>query len=376
MSATRLAQLKETIFTTIAKKANDQKALNLGQGFPNFEGPEWLIEEVRKALGENKNQYAPSPGVLELREALALTFKDFYQLSYCPQTEITVTNGATEALFSSILGHINPGDEVIVFEPFYDSYVSSIRLAGGIPIPVTLKAPDFKFNPGDFSEKLSDKTKMVIINTPHNPSGAMWEKEDFDLFAKEIDGKDIKILSDEVYEFLTYEQKHIPTASHPELKDRTLTISSAGKTFGLTGWKIGWAAGPLALTDPLRMVHQYNSFSVATPLQYAVARGLSRLKTYIPEFQALYKKKRDTLHQGLDELGMNPIMPRGSYFILCQLDENQKDIEECERLLKECNVATIPCSPFYLESKEGEKLLRFCFAKTDDLLQEAITALK
>ena len=368
---------KESIFATMSHLANQHQAINLSQGFPDFDGPSWLIQEHKKALDlghQGKNQYAPSPGVLSLRQSVSENYRKFYQLEFSPETEITVTNGATEAIFISALALLNPGDEVVVLEPFYDSYVASIEMAGAVAIPVTLHAPQFELNWQELEAALGSKTKASYLNSPPNPSGKVFTKEELVRIGNLAKKYDSYIISDEVYEFLTFEDAvHIPIASLEDFGERTITISSTGKTFGLTGWKIGWACAPPALSHALRMVHQFNVFSVSHPAQVAMACALKRIDSYLPEFRSTYSKKRELFIEGLRNCNFNPLAPAGTYFVMCPIpDQGTTDIEYCKKLITEKKVAAIPPSAFYLKAKDGERYLRFCFAKKDETLMAAL----
>lgn len=363
---------QESIFTTMTKLALEHKAINLSQGFPDFDGPRWVIDLAAKALTENKNQYAPSMGILPLREAIAHNYKRFYNLDVNPLSEVVVTNGATEAIFCTCMGLLNPGDEVIVLEPFYDSYLASIKLAGAKVVPVTLKAPDFTFDIAELEAAITPKTKLLIVNNPHNPTGKIFKKEEIETIGKLACENDFYLLSDEVYEFLTFETKHVPTACYANLKERTITISSTGKTFGLTGWKIGWVTGAPELIKAIHNVHQFTTFCVAQPLQVAMADALMKMDDYLVEFKADYLKKRDFLVKGLKECGFNVLNPAGTYFAMAILPEGENDVDYCKKLILEKKVATIPTSAFYLKSDEGSRMIRFCFAKKDETLSDAL----
>ncbi|TNF26267.1 MAG: aminotransferase class I/II-fold pyridoxal phosphate-dependent enzyme [Deltaproteobacteria bacterium] len=369
---------KESIFATLSKKARKNEAINLGQGFPDFDGPAWIIDLAKKALDKGEqhvNQYAPFEGVMPLREAISKNYQKYYNLDYDPQTEITVVNGATEAIFSTILAIVNPGDEVIIFEPFYDSYLASIKLAGGIPVPVTLKTREFNWDLNELKEAFSSKTKLVILNSPHNPTGKIFSTNEVEELGTLLKKHDAYLMSDEVYEFLVFgENKHIPPATHAGLKERTITISSIGKTFGLTGWKIGWTCAPKHLTHAIRMVHQFNTFSVNQPIQHAVAEALEKMDDYLPEFRALYQKKRDYFLEGMKKCGYDPIEPQGTYFVMVPIETHTtlEDVGYCMELIETRKVASIPPSAFYIKGDEGKKYLRFCFAKKDETLQSAL----
>lgn len=369
---TKVEQFKESIFSTMTKLAQENKAINLSQGFPDFDGPKWVIDLATQALNNNKNQYAPSMGILPLREAIANNYKKIYQMPVNPLTEVVVTNGATEAIFCTCLALLNPGDEVVVLEPFYDSYIASIELTGARIVPVTLHAPNFNFDFSELKNAIGPKTKLLILNNPHNPTGKVFTDEEIDIIGKLAIEHDFYILSDEVYEFLNFVRPHRPTASYAGLSTRTITISSTGKTFGLTGWKIGWAIGPEYIIKAIHNVHQFSTFCVAHPLQVAMAEAISNMEDYLKEFKHEYRRKKDILVSGLKECGFNIIEPQGTYFVMAQLPAGENDVDYCKRLITEKKVATIPTSAFYLKSEDGKKMIRFCFAKKDETLESAI----
>jgi aspartate/methionine/tyrosine aminotransferase len=371
-----VTRFKESIFSTMTRLALENKAINLSQGFPDFDGPKWVRDLAAKAIAEGKNQYAPSMGLLSLREAISRNYSRFYGLTYDPLTEVVVTNGATEAIFATCMALLNPGDEVVILEPFYDSYLASIEMAGATAVPVTLKAPNFTFDKSELLAAITEKTKLLIINNPHNPTGKVFSTEEINFIGNLATVHGFYLLSDEVYEFLTYDVAHIPTATYGALKNRTITISSTGKTFGLTGWKVGWAAGPADLIKLIHNVHQFTSFCVAHPLQAAMAEALNNMDEYLKEFKADYTKKKNLLVKGLKEAGFDILEPKGTYFVIAQLSEEKNDIDFCKQLIIEKKVATIPTSAFYLKSKEGEKMIRFCFAKTDETLNSALKNLR
>lgn len=374
-TARRVAHFKDSIFGTMSRLAREHQAVNLGQGFPDFDGPEWIKKIAQDKIQQGHGQYAPFMGSASLREAVSSYYQRFYKLSYHPETEISITVGATEGLFSTILGTVDSGDEVIVLEPFYDSYVASIEMAGGKAVPVTMHAPNFSVVRSELEAAITSKTKLLIVNNPHNPSGKVWEQDELRMIAEVAVKHDLLVISDEVYEFLLFDgAKHFPLARFPGMWERTFTISSAGKTFGLTGWKTGWVCAPAALTKAVRLVHQYVTFSVATPQQEAVAEGLARLETYVPEFQAQYKAKRDFFYAGLTRLGFQFANPRGTYFMMVPIAEKTKrsDVDFAMELVQERKVAVVPPSAFYLKSNEGQQYLRFCFAKKEETLSAAL----
>ncbi len=374
-----VTEIKESIFSTMTKMANEYKAINLSQGFPDFDGPKWAIDLMKCALDQGetgKNQYAPSMGLLDLREAISENYRKFYSLDYSAQTEILVTNGATEALFSTSLALLNPGDEVIVLEPFYDSYKAAIELAGGVVVPVTLKALNFKFDRAELEAAVTAKTKLLFLNNPHNPSGKMFDREELMFVAELASAHDFYVISDEVYEHLIFTKPHIPFATLPGMRERTITISSTGKTFGFTGWKIGWASSTPEIIKAIHSVHQFNVFCVHHPTQVAMAHALRRLESYRDELKVEYSQKRDLLLTGLRQRGFKVIEPDGAYFILAQLEDGENDVEKCKELIVSAKVATIPVSAFYLKSNEGQKLIRFCFAKKNETLLSALKHLE
>ncbi|MEX0798830.1 MAG: methionine aminotransferase [Bacteriovoracaceae bacterium] len=376
--ANRTEGFQDSIFAVMSKKAVENNAINLSQGFPDFDGPQFLKESAADFIRQGHNQYAPFAGVEPLRSALSDIYKRFYDLSYDKDLEVTVVNGATEGIYATIQALVNPGDEVVVFEPVYDSYVSSIQLAGGIPVPVTLKGENFSFDPAELEEAINHQTKLIIINSPHNPSGKIFNQSELEAVAKAAIENDCFVLSDEVYEHLTYDgNKHIPIASLEGMFERTVTVSSAGKTFGLTGWKVGWCCGHENIIDRIRKLHQYITFSIATPLQLAVAQGLRDIDGYLPEFRSSYQSKRDFFHQGLKDLGFDFPSPGGTYFMMLPIGGKTalSDVEYCEELIMENKVASIPSSAFYLKSQEGKKYLRVCYAKKEATLKAALKSL-
>lgn len=378
-TALRISEFKDSIFGVISKLARDNSAVNLGQGFPDFDGPEWLKEIAHQKMQEGHNQYAPFQGTPFLRQEVANYYQHFYKLNYNPETEVTITVGATEAIYLVMNALINPGDEAIVLEPFYDSYVASIKMAGGTPVPVTMHAPEFAVDPQELEKAITPRTKLLILNNPHNPSGKVWTKEELLMISKLAQKHDLYVMSDEVYEFLLFDgAKHLPTATLEGMFERTITISSAGKTFGLTGWKIGWICANEKVTKACRLIHQYITFSVSTPMQEAVAEGLKRLPEYLPGFVSLYKAKRDYFYQEMMKLGFEFKSPLGTYFMMVPISSKTKlsDVDYSMKLIQENKVATVPPSAFYLKSTEGERYLRFCFAKKDETLKSAVANLQ
>lgn len=373
---TAVSQLQESVFTTMTQLSNQHQAINLAQGFPDFDGPAWALELARESLLEGKNQYAPSMGLAQLREAVAGLYSRLYQLDFDPGTEVMITNGATEAIYATIRALINPGDEVVIFEPFYDSYYAALKMAQADIKIVTLHAPSFCFKAEELEKNVSENTKLLIVNNPHNPSGKVFEKDELEVIARLAIKNDFYVLSDEVYEHLVFETQHRPFALLDQMRERTITISSMGKTLSVTGWKIGWVIATKEILKSIHNTRQFISFSVATPLQAAVAKAIEKFSTYLPEFREMYKNKRDLLCNGLKECGFNVSIPQGTYFCLVHLDGEMNDIEVCKKLIVENKVATIPTSAFYKNSADGTHILRFCFAKKDETLHQALQNLR
>ncbi len=374
----RISAMPTSIFSTMSKMAIDYKAVNLGQGFPDFDGPRWLMDEMYNAMKAGKNQYAPSNGTQSLRHEVQKQYKKQYDLVFDPEKEITVTAGATEALFSTINALIQDGDEVILFEPYYDAYHADVILAGGTPKYVTLKKPDFSFDAEELENVINNKTKMIIVNNPHNPTGKIYSLDELEIIANIAKKNDLLVISDEVYEFLTFDNiKHTPMITLPGMRERTISISSTGKTFGMTGWKIGFAIADPSLSAAIQKVHQWTAFAVNTPGQIAMAYGFSRLDEYLPEFRDLYESKRDFMFNQLTDSSFIPHLPKGSYFMMVDIPEDKKinDIKCAEMLVKEYGVATIPPSVFYSESEEGHSMLRLCFAKKEETLKAGMSKL-
>ena len=376
MVADRISGISTTIFAVINNLAAEYNAVNLSQGAPDFDTEKWVLDIVRKSFDKGRNQYAPLPGVPELRSAVSDLYRRKYMLSYDPDSEVSVTTGATEAIYSTVTAFINPGDEVVVFEPFYDSYISSIIMAGGIAKPVTLRFPDFSFEKADIEKKISSKTKMIILNNPHNPAGRVFRKDELQVIADIAEKHNLIVLSDEVYEFLAYEDNtHIPIATIDGMKDRTVTVSSTGKTLSATGWKIGYASAPRWLTEGIRKVRQWTTFSVNTPLQLAAAEILPVMDSHIISFREKMNSHRVFLRGEAEKCGFMPAAAEGGYFFLAEY-KNISDLpgfDFVKWLIKEKQVALIPVEGFYSENREeGRKLVRFNFAKSLPVLEKAV----
>lgn len=381
--ARRLAGVGATIFSEMSALAQKHGAVNLGQGFPDFPGPEWIKEAAKRAIDRDINQYAISHGATSLRQQLAVHGRRRLNRAIDPDTDIVVTSGATEAIFAGILGLVNPGDEVIVFEPFYDSYVPAVQFAGGTCRYVPLRPPDethprWWFDADELAGAFGPQTKLLLLNTPHNPTGKVYTRDELQLIAELCQKWDVYVLSDEVYEYILFDDcEHISIGSLPGMWERTITISSGGKTFSLTGWKIGWSIAPPELNAAVRGTHQFIVFSTAAPLQEAIATGLAEAEArgYYAELRAIYQRKRDLLMAALREAGLRPYNPEGTYFILCDISHLgfDDDVAFCRYLTTDVGVTAIPPSFFYSGERKhlGRQLARFSFCKQDATLQEA-----
>lgn len=364
--------VQTTIFTKMSQMALDEGALNLSQGFPSFDCSDELQELVR-FYSQGHNQYAPMAGIPALRQSISEKTASFYGVELNPNTEITVVSGATEALFAAVHCCVSPGDEVIMFDPSYDAYDPMVRLAGGIPVHISLSAQDgFQMDWSTLSQKISPKTRAIMVNSPHNPTGAVWSQADLDALADILKGTQILLISDEVYEHIVFDGKsHASVLLHPELRKRSFVCGSFGKTYHVTGWKIGYCLAPAYLTAEFRKLHQWVTFSTVTPLQHALADYIKIPKHYL-ELSDFYQKKRD-LFVGFFQQSRWKILPSHGSFFQC-LDysaiSDETDVDLADRLTREIKVASIPISVFY-ERPPGDKILRFCFAKSDEMLTEA-----
>ncbi|MBK8491536.1 MAG: pyridoxal phosphate-dependent aminotransferase [Saprospirales bacterium] len=368
----KLPHVGTTIFAVMSALANECGAINLSQGFPNFDPPQALRDLVTKYMNQGMNQYAPMPGVPALRDALAAKIQGLYGLPVDPQTEITVTAGGTQALFTAIAALVMPGDEVILIEPAYDSYGPSVEVQGGKPVSYELRAPDYRVDWEELAKLITPRTRMLIVNTPHNPTGKAFTREDLLALERLAEQHDLLVLSDEVYEHLIYDGRtHESVFRYPKLFQRSLVVFSFGKTFHGTGWKMGYCVAPPALMREFRKVHQFNVFSVNTPMQYALAEFLQYPEEYL-QLPAFYQRKRDFFLEAIAGTGLRPIPCEGTYFQLVDYSgvSDLPDFEFCQWLTREIGVAAIPVSSFYVH-KRDEKVIRFCFAKTEDVLAQA-----
>ena len=375
----RLADMGTTIFAEMSALATATGSINLGQGFPDTDGPEEIREAAVRALREGKgNQYPPGPGIPELRTAIAEHQQRFRGLSYDPDTEVLVTAGATEAIAAALLALLEPGDEVIAFEPFYDSYAACIAMAGAARVPLTLRAPTFRPDLDELRALITPRTRLLLINTPHNPTGLVLNPDELRVIAELAVEHDLLVVTDEVYEHLVFNGTHHPIAALPGMRERTVSISSAGKTFSFTGWKVGWVTGAPQLVSAVRTAKQYLTYVSAGPFQYAVAEALRLPDSYFAGFRADLARKRDLLADGLTEAGFGVFRPEGTYFITTDITPlGEKDgIEFCRTLPERCGVVAIPNAVFYDDTDAGRSLVRFTFCKRDDVLQEAVARLR
>ena len=375
--AGRLQGFGTTIFTEMTRLAQEHGAVNLAQGFPDFDGPEFVKEAAVAAIRRGHGQYARMSGISEIHAALAAKYRRDYGLDYAEGAELTVTSGATEAIFAAIQGTCDPGDEVILFEPYYDSYRASVAMAGAVPRFVTLHAPDWRFDPGELERAFTARTRAILVNTPHNPTGRVFSREDLETVARHCIERGVLCLTDEVYEHILYEGEHIPMAALPGMRERTITISSFGKTFSLTGWKIGWAAAPPPLTAAVRAAHQFITFATAMPLQHAAAAALSIGREYYEGLASSYRRKRDYLVEELRGLGFDVRPPAGTYYVCAGIRPLgfEDDVAFCRHLIENIGVAAIPPSVFYENTRYGKDYVRFAFCKKDETLKEAVRRL-
>jgi methionine aminotransferase len=373
----RLPDVGTSIFTVMSKMAADYGAINLSQGFPDFEIDGKIIELVYKYMREGHNQYAPMAGMLQLRQVIAEVILKTYGLKVDADAGVTVTPGATEGIFSAIAACVRPGDEVILFDPSYDSYDPSIRLNGGIPVHINLSFPGYRIDWDVVRSKISPRTRLIMINTPHNPSGSVWQEEDIKELARVAEAHDLLVVSDEVYERLIYDGvPHQSVLRYPALAARSMAVFSFGKTFHATGWKVGYVVAPEYLTKEIRRAHQFITFSVNTPVQLALAEYMQTPAHY-QTLGAFYQRKRDFFLEQIKGSSFEPLKSQGSYFQMVSYKalSSKPDVELAEEITKKFKVASIPASVFY-HDKTDNKVLRFCFAKKEETLEKAGTILR
>jgi aspartate/methionine/tyrosine aminotransferase len=372
----RVRSFGTSVFTEMSRLANQHGAVNLGQGFPDFPGPSFLKEAAKAAVDADLNQYAVSHGAPRLRAAIARTWNERYGMDIDPEREVTVTSGATEAIFDAVQALVAPGDEIVVFEPFYDSYLPSAIMANASLRVVTLRSPDWSFDPREVAAAFGPRTRLLLLNTPHNPTGKVFNRDELATLAELCQQWDVVAVTDEVYERIVFDDAvHLPLATLPGMWDRTLTINSTGKTFSMTGWKVGYAIGPARLNAPLRAVHQFVTFASATPFQEAMATALERAPEleYYSDLSRDYHRRRDALRSVLDAAGLPTLAVSGAYFLMSDVSHLgfETDVAFCRWLTTEIGVAAVPPSAFYLDPARAPLLARFCFAKRAETIQLA-----
>ena len=376
--AERLQGIPGTIFSEMSALAVRTGALNLGQGFPDRDGPGSVVEAAVTALRGGRNQYAPGIGVPELRDAIAAHQSRHYGIDLDPGRQVLVTTGATEGIAAALLALVDPGDEVVVLEPFYDSYTACIQMAGGVRRPVTLRAPDFRLDVDELRAAVTDRTTVLLLNSPHNPTGTVLTRAELEAVAEVARRHDLVVITDEVYEHLVYDDhEHVPLATLPDMFERTLSISSAGKTFSFTGWKIGWATGPDPLVRAVDAAKQWLTFSSGAPLQPAIAHALNEKSDYYTGLAKDLEAKRDSLCEGLRRLDLDVYVPGGTYFVTTDVRRYgyRDGLEFCRALPEKAGVVAIPSQVFYDEVEEGRHMVRWAFCKEQDVLDEGVRRL-
>ncbi|MFM7134799.1 MAG: aminotransferase class I/II-fold pyridoxal phosphate-dependent enzyme [Planctomycetota bacterium] len=378
----RLKPFGATIFAEMTALAVKHGAVNLGQGAPDFDGPEFLKDAAVKAIRDGRGQYARMTGLPELTKAIATRFEKTSGLSYEPERDVVVTCGATEAILDCMLGLLEPGDEVVLFEPFYDSYIASVAMAGGVAKVVTLEAPHFRIDEAAVRAAITPRTRVILVNSPHNPSGHIIDDAERAAIVRVATEHDLIVISDEVYEELWYETRHRTLATEPGMRERTIVLGSLGKSFSFTGWKVGWAIAPAPLAAAVRAAHQFASFCAPTPLQVAAATALAAPDSYFDGFRAEYRARRDRMVAGLRSAGFACESPEGSYFALANhasfgVDGQPfaDDFAFCRHLVEHGGVAAIPPGAFYLNKSKARELARFAFCKKDESIDGAIERL-
>ena len=377
-TAARWAGFGTTIFTEMSALAERTGAINLGQGFPDEDGPAEVLEAAAAAMRDGHNQYAPLPGVPALRHAVAEHQRHFYGIDVDPEAGVQVTFGATEAIAAALLGICEPGDDVVCFEPYYDSYAAGIAMAGATRRLVTLRPPDYAVDPDALAAAFSPRTRAVLLNTPHNPTGKVFTRAELELIAQHARERDVIAITDEVYEDLTFDgREHVPLATLPGMAERTVTISSSGKTFSLTGWKIGWATGPRALVAAVQTAKQFLTYVSGAPFQPAIAHALGLPDAYFESFRAGLEAKRDRLCAGLEAAGLEVFRPAGTYFVTTDIRPLGEDDGHafCLALPERAGVVAVPTVVFYDDKAVGRPLVRFTFCKRDEVIDQAASRL-
>ena len=373
----RLQDLGTTIFAEMSALAERTGSINLGQGFPDTDGPTVVAEAAIEAIRAGRNQYPPGPGIPELRQAIAAHQKRFYGLDLDPDSEVLVTAGATEAITAAVLALCEPGDEVVVFEPFYDSYSAAIALAGARRVVVPLEPPGWTFDPDRLDAAINDRTRLILVNSPHNPTGKVFTRSEFDAIARVCVGRGILALTDEVYEHLVFEGEHVPLSTLPGMAERTVSVSSAGKTFAFTGWKIGWVTAPAALVGAVRTVKQFLTYVNGAPFQPAIAVGLGLGDAYFERAAADLRLGRDRLCAGLEHAGFTVFRPNATYFVITDVGALgwSDGAAFCRDLPERCGVVAIPAGAFYADPVSAGPLVRFAFCKQPAVIEEAVRRL-
>lgn len=373
----RLSAFGTSVFTEMTQLAQAHGAVNLGQGFPDWDGPEFVKAAATRSMEGGNDQYPPSPGISALREAVARRYGPLFDRDLDPDSEITVTAGCTEALTSSFLGLIDPGDEVVLIEPYYDSYPVGVALADAVARYVTLRPPRFRLDVDELKAAFSPKTRAIVVNTPHNPTGRVFDRGELESIASLCRAYDVVAICDEVYEDIIYDAEHLRLATLDDMWERTITLSSIGKTYSLTGWKVGWSIGSAALTRGLRAAHQFLTFTTPTPVQHGAVAALNAPPEFYADLRASYRARRDLLTGGLAAAGLHPYTPEGTYFVMA--DHTGFGLEDdrafCKHLIETAGVAAIPPSAFYHRAADGADLVRFAFCKDEATLQEAVDRL-
>jgi N-succinyldiaminopimelate aminotransferase len=373
----RLREFGTTIFAEMSALAERTSSVNLGQGFPDTDGPLEVSEAAIAAIRAGHNQYPPGPGIAPLRAAIADHRRRFRGQDFDPDGEVLVTAGATEALAATMLALCEKGDEVITFEPYYDSYAAGIAMSGAARRVVTLRAPHYSFDPDELAAAFNPRTRLLLLNTPHNPTGKVFTRQELELIARLCIEHDVLAVTDEVYEHLVFDGEHIALGTLPGMAERTITISSAGKIFSFTGWKIGWACGPAELVGAVRTAKQFLTYVSGGPFQHAVAEGLRMGDDFFDDYTAGMAAKRDRLCEGLADAGFGVIRPQGTYFVTCDIRSlgESDGIEFCLSLPERCGVVAVPTQVFYDNEAAGASLVRFAFCKKPEVLDEAVSRL-
>lgn len=372
----RLAWVRPSVFEETNALAARTGAVNLGSGTPDVPVPERMRQAVAEAMARGRNQYTPVHGAGVLRQAVAAHAARFYGQAVDPEAEVSITCGVTEGVFAALFSLTEPGDEVVLFDPCYDCYAPAIRMAGGVPVPVPLYAPAFRFDPHELTRAFSSRTRAVLVNTPHNPTGTVFSRAELELIADLCRHHDALAITDEVYEHVVFDgAEHVRLATLPGMRDRTLTLSGAGKTFSCTGWRIGWAVGPAVFQETLRRLRQFTVFAAPTPLQWGVAVGFDLPDDYFRELARDYQLRRDVLVRALAGCGLTPNRPAGSFFVLTEVPAGTSARGFCNRLAETVGVVPVPTDTFYLNAELGERFVRFAFSGPPARLEDAAVRL-